>query len=93
VFTAAFSVCTSIDQGMLVWAFNGVGLSWMIANGQSLIADLYASEHRGKAFGALRCTGAPHSSDRPHLHRSGLCTASGLICMDHVTVHSSGHLY
>jgi MFS family permease len=69
VFTAAFSVCTSIDQGMMVWAFNGLGLAWMIPNGQSLIADLYDNEHRGTAFGALLCTGAQHSS-APWLHRA-----------------------
>jgi hypothetical protein len=80
-FTAAFSVCTSIEQGMLIWAFNGMGLSWMIPNGQSLIADLYDNEHRGTAFGALLCTGAPRSSA---LYLHGTCTA---IDMYHLTAH------
>ena len=46
------------DAGLRVWAVNGVGLSLVIPNGQSLIADYYEDLDRGKAFGALYLTGA-----------------------------------
>ena len=42
----------------MFWAVNGVGLSLVIPNGQSLIADYYEDLERGKAFGALYLTGA-----------------------------------
>ncbi len=42
----------------MFWAVNGVGLSLVIPNGQSLIADYYEDLDRGKAFGALYLTGA-----------------------------------
>ena len=45
-------------QGSIFWAVNGVGLSLVIPNGQSLIADYYEDLDRGKAFGALYLTGA-----------------------------------
>ena len=51
--------CVSIHaQGSVFWAVNGVGLSLVIPNGQSLIADYYEDLDRGKAFGALYLTGA-----------------------------------
>ena len=49
---------TSNAQGSVFWAVNGVGLSLVIPNGQSLIADYYEDLERGKAFGALYLTGA-----------------------------------
>ena len=35
-----------------------IGLSMVIPNGQSMIADSYPETSRGKAFGALYLTGA-----------------------------------
>lgn len=54
--TMGFAFCTSIKQGMLFWAVNGVGLSLVIPNSQSCIADLYSSTSRGLAFGTLYVT-------------------------------------
>lgn len=53
-------ICTlcALSQGAVFWAVNGVGLSLVIPNGQSLIADYYEDLDRGKAFGALYLTGA-----------------------------------
>ena len=42
----------------MCWAVNGIGLSLVIPNGQSLIADYYEDHDRGKAFGTLYLTGA-----------------------------------
>ena len=55
---AGFSFCTSVQQGYLFWAVNGIGLAMVIPNGQSIIADSYSEASRGKAFGALYLTGA-----------------------------------
>lgn len=41
VCTAGFSTCRSLRQGYLFWAVNGIGLSFVIPTGQSLIADYY----------------------------------------------------
>ena len=56
--TALFSGCTSIAQGYLLWAVNGIGLSLVIPTGQSLTADYFSDATRGRAFGALYLTGA-----------------------------------
>lgn len=56
--TALFSSCTSLNQGYLLWAVNGIGLSLVIPTGQSLTADYYSEAARGRAFGALYLTGA-----------------------------------
>ena len=58
VMTALFSGCTSLGQGYVVWAFNGIGLALVIPTGQSLTADYFEEEARGRAFGALYLTGA-----------------------------------
>ena len=42
---------------MAAWAFNGVGLSLIIPNSQSLVADYYSATQRGEAFGTLMLTG------------------------------------
>ncbi|KXZ54483.1 hypothetical protein GPECTOR_4g548 [Gonium pectorale] len=57
-FCTAFSFATTVNQGMTAWAFNGVGLSLIIPNSQSLIADYYTATQRGEAFGTLMLTGA-----------------------------------
>jgi MFS family permease len=44
-------------QGMLFWSFNGLGLSLLVPNAQSLIADYYPAHQRGEAFGVLYLTG------------------------------------
>jgi MFS family permease len=36
--------------------FNGLGLALLVPCCQSLIADLYTAEHRGRAFGTLQLT-------------------------------------
>lgn len=56
--TALFAGTHSVAGGAIFWAINGIGLSLVIPNGQSLIADLYGELDRGKAFGALYLTGA-----------------------------------
>ncbi|KAL3131568.1 hypothetical protein ABBQ38_007869 [Trebouxia sp. C0009 RCD-2024] len=58
VCTAGFSTCRSLRQGYLFWAVNGIGLSFVIPTGQSLIADYYQAEDRGKAFGVLLFSGS-----------------------------------
>lgn len=45
-------------QGMRVVALDGVGLSLLIPNVQSLTADYHDELHRGRAFGVLFMTGA-----------------------------------
>ncbi len=45
-------------QGMALSAINGVGLSLVIPNAQSITADYYDELDRGKAFGALYMTSA-----------------------------------
>lgn len=56
--TACFAGTHSVFAGALCWGVNGIGLSLVIPNGQSLIADYYKELDRGKAFGALYLTGA-----------------------------------
>ena len=48
----------AIMQGMVLSAVNGVGLSLVIPNAQSITADYYDELDRGKAFGALYMTSA-----------------------------------
>jgi hypothetical protein len=43
---------------VLTWALNGVGLALMIPNAQSMVADYYAADSRGKAFGMMGLTSA-----------------------------------
>lgn len=57
LFTGLFAFSTNVHQGMALWAFNGLGLAWMIPNGQSMMADMYDATHRGRAFGVLGCVG------------------------------------
>ncbi len=45
-------------QVMVFAAFNGLGLALLVPCCQSLIADLYTSETRGRAFGTMQLTGA-----------------------------------
>lgn len=52
--TAAFSTCNSVAQGSIFWAVNGIGLSLVIPNSQSLIADYWSEQSRGRAFGMLQ---------------------------------------
>ncbi|DBA71660.1 TPA: hypothetical protein ACH3X2_001115 [Trebouxia sp. C0005] len=58
VMTGGFSLCTVLWQGMVLSAINGVGLSLVIPNAQSITADYYDELDRGKAFGALYMTSA-----------------------------------
>jgi MFS family permease len=43
---------------VLTWALNGVGLALMIPNAQSMVADYYSADSRGKAFGMMGLTSA-----------------------------------
>jgi MFS family permease len=56
--TLAFSRTTSIAGGLVFWAFNGIGLSFLIPSAQSLTADYNQVAHRGRAFGQLHFVGA-----------------------------------
>ena len=56
--TAGFSATRTVQQGYIFWAVNGIGLSLVIPNGQSLTADYFQPAQRGKAFGGLYLTGA-----------------------------------
>lgn len=56
--TFMFSFTSSVGWGAFTWAWNGIGLSFVIPNTQSLIADYYVDADRGKAFGTLYTTGA-----------------------------------
>ena len=56
--TLLFSFVSTWYWGAFLWAWNGVGLAFVIPNTQSLVADLYDEAHRGRAFGCLYTTGA-----------------------------------
>ena len=56
--TLSFSFCSSLNQGYVFWAANGLGLSLVIPAGQSLIADYHCASSRGTAFGAYYLTAA-----------------------------------
>lgn len=43
---------------MLYAAFNGIGLALVIPCSQSVIADIYPSDSRGRAFGLMQFIGA-----------------------------------
>jgi hypothetical protein len=50
---ALFASVKSLRAAAVVWAVNGVGLAVLVPNAQGLIADLYPSQQRGRAFGML----------------------------------------
>jgi len=87
-------------QGSIFWAVNGVGLSLVIPNGQSLIADYYEDLDRGKAFGALYLTGAvgamigalyaTNIGTAPPLHACGVLLASSTGKIMHSATPASG---
>jgi MFS family permease len=56
--TLMFSFTSNVGWGAFAWAWNGVGLSFVIPNTQSLVADYYTEDNRGTAFGTLATTGA-----------------------------------
>ena len=45
-------------MGAIVWALNGLGLSFVIPNSQSVIADYYTADTRGRAFGLWMLNGS-----------------------------------
>lgn len=63
--TLLFSFTSNVGWGAFTWAWNGIGLSFVIPNTQSLVADYYSDENRGTAFGALYTTGASRGAFRP----------------------------
>jgi MFS family permease len=58
IMTMLFSFSTTWYWGAFWWAWNGIGLAFVIPNTQSLVADYYSERDRGKAFGTLYTTGA-----------------------------------
>jgi MFS family permease len=56
--TTAFAFSTNLGQGIASWAITGIGLCLVIPNVQSLTADYYQENDRGKAFGTLHLTSA-----------------------------------
>lgn len=66
--TLLFSFTTSVGWGAFAWAWNGVGLSFIIPNSQSLVADYYSDSERGKAFGTLYTTGDDLLTHVSYLH-------------------------
>ncbi|KAK9845923.1 hypothetical protein WJX81_006083 [Elliptochloris bilobata] len=58
VVTVGFSMARTLREGIFFWAFNGLGLALVIPNVQSLTADYYRAEDRGKVFGTLHLTSA-----------------------------------
>ncbi|CAK0781097.1 hypothetical protein CVIRNUC_005284 [Coccomyxa viridis] len=58
VMTLGFSVSRSLREAIFFWAINGLGLSLVIPNVQSVTADFYSEEDRGKVFGTLHLTSA-----------------------------------
>ena len=56
--TLGFSQATTVTGGLVFWAINGIGLSFLIPSAQSLTADYNSEEHRGRAFGFLHMVGA-----------------------------------
>ena len=57
VMTMFFSFATIWYWGAFLWAWNGIGLAFVIPNTQSLVADYYSDTERGRAFGTLFTTG------------------------------------
>lgn len=50
------SASTHLVQACVFTTLNGLGLALVIPCAQSLMADYYPSEQRGKAFGAMQLT-------------------------------------
>ncbi|CAL5221386.1 g3569 [Coccomyxa viridis] len=58
VMTVGFSISSSLREAIFFWAINGLGLSLVIPNVQSVTADFYDEKDRGKVFGTLHLTSA-----------------------------------
>ena len=56
--TLGFSTARTLGSAIAFWAFNGLGLCLVVPNVQSLTADLYVEDQRGRAFGLLHLTSA-----------------------------------
>jgi MFS family permease len=56
--TLAFSFATTVGHGIATWAVTGLGLCLVIPNVQSMTADYFEENDRGKAFGVLYLTSA-----------------------------------
>eukprot|EP00879_Flechtneria_rotunda_P014283 GHRR01014921.1.p1 GENE.GHRR01014921.1~~GHRR01014921.1.p1 ORF type:complete len:482 (+),score=156.06 GHRR01014921.1:483-1928(+) len=56
VMTSAMALTVTLKQAMAFAGFNGLGLALLVPCCQSLIADLYPAEQRGRAFGTLQLT-------------------------------------
>jgi hypothetical protein len=63
--TMLFSFTHTWYWGAFIWAWNGVGLAFLIPNTQSLVADYYEEFERGQAFGTLYTTGVAPTSNAP----------------------------
>ncbi|CAL5221985.1 g4269 [Coccomyxa viridis] len=53
IMTAAIGLSTTLPQAMAWAAFNGVGLAFVLPCAQSILADYYIPEQRGRAFGFM----------------------------------------
>ena len=51
--SALFACTSSVATSLPIWAMAGAGLALIVPNSQSLIADYYNSESRGRAFGVM----------------------------------------
>eukprot|EP00878_Enallax_costatus_P019399 GHUV01020468.1.p1 GENE.GHUV01020468.1~~GHUV01020468.1.p1 ORF type:complete len:515 (+),score=144.64 GHUV01020468.1:258-1802(+) len=56
IMTSAMALTVTLRQAMAFAGFNGLGLALLVPCCQSLIADLYPAEQRGRAFGTLQLT-------------------------------------
>ena len=51
--SALFACTSSVAAALLIWAFAGVGLALIVPNAQSVVADYYECESRGRAVGVM----------------------------------------
>ncbi|WIA08614.1 hypothetical protein OEZ85_008043 [Tetradesmus obliquus] len=56
IMTSAMALTVTLHQAMMFAGVNGLGLALLVPCCQSLIADLYPAEQRGRAFGTLQLT-------------------------------------
>lgn len=54
--TVGVSMSSNLVQACVFTTFNGLGLALVIPCAQSLMADYYPAEQRGRAFGAMQLT-------------------------------------
>ena len=82
---------------MVLSAINGVGLSLVIPNAQSITADYYDELDRGKAFGALYMTsalggaiGSLYATNQGELSQHSMCSLLHQVSQNH-SRHEARH--